>query len=46
MNKIIIELCTYAAGDKVDLLAAVDPNIKSAAVGHHETCGTNEDARS
>lgn len=35
---------TYAAADEVDLLAAVDPNIKPAAVGHQETCWTNEDA--
>ncbi len=35
---------TYAAAHKVDFLSAVDPNIKPAAVGHQETCWTNEDA--
>lgn len=32
---------TYAAADEVDLPFAIDPNIKPAAVGHQETCGTN-----
>lgn len=31
---------TYAAADKVDLLATVDPNIKPATVGHKQTCWT------
>ncbi len=46
-NKIIVELSgTNAAADEVDLFAAVDHNIKPAAVGHQETCWTNEDAES
>lgn len=28
--------CTYAAADEVDLVSAVDPDIKSAAVGYQE----------
>lgn len=44
-NIVIVELWgTYAAADEVDLLGAVDPNIKPAAVGHQETCWTNEGA--
>ena len=40
-NNVIVELCrTKAAADEVDLLPAVDPNIKSAAVGDQETCRT------
>lgn len=34
--------CTYAAADEVDLFSAVDPHIKSAAVGYQETCGTRK----
>lgn len=30
--------CTNAAAEEVDLLPAVDPNIKPAAVRHQETC--------
>lgn len=29
---------TDAAADEVDLLPAVDPNIKPAAIRHQETC--------
>lgn len=40
---LLVELWrTYAAAKEVDLLAAVDPDIKPAAVGHQETCWTNE----
>jgi len=35
---------TYAAAEEVDLLAAVDPNIKPAAVGHQETCRFGDNA--
>lgn len=35
---------TYAAADKVDLPPAVDPDVKPAAVGHQETCGSNQEA--
>lgn len=28
--------CTYAAADEVDLVSAVDPDVKSAAVGYQE----------
>lgn len=34
----LLFICTYAAADKVDLPSAVNPDVKSAAVGHQETC--------
>lgn len=34
----LLFIITYAAANKVDLPSAVNPNIKSAAVGHQETC--------
>lgn len=40
----LYRVSTYAAADKVDLLAAVDPDIKPAAIGNQETCWISEDA--